>query len=308
MEFDCCTLITANIWAICSVIHASEINYLCVHKKLRSKRLAPVLIKEVTRQCHLKGIFQAIYTAGIVIPTPVAVCRYYHRLLNIPKLVNTRFCFVPRSMTLARMIRVNKVSAATTLPGLREMQEKDIVAVTQLLTEYMRRFTMVPLFDIDEARHQFLSGIGKGEIGSGGPNRREKQVTFSYVVEVRIFTLLYLYADSYFLFQNPDTGKITDFFSFYSLPSTVIGNTSHPILQAAYLYYYATDSGLQGREDAEQLVKKRLYTLIGDAIIVANEAGFDVFNALTLMDNVSVLHDLKVCQVFLSLGLWLMQN
>ncbi|KAJ7046894.1 Myristoyl-CoA:protein N-myristoyltransferase, N-terminal domain-containing protein [Mycena alexandri] len=27
----------------------SEINYICVHKKLRSKRLAPVLIKEVTR-------------------------------------------------------------------------------------------------------------------------------------------------------------------------------------------------------------------------------------------------------------------
>jgi len=54
---------------------ASEINYLCVHKKLRSKRLAPVLIKEVTRQVHLKGIFQAIYTAGVVIPTPVSVCR-----------------------------------------------------------------------------------------------------------------------------------------------------------------------------------------------------------------------------------------
>jgi len=166
------------------MIHVSEINYLCVHKKLRSKRLAPVLIKEVTRQCHLKGIFQAIYTAGIVIPTPITVCRYYHRLLNIPKLVNTRFCFVPRSMTLARMIRVNKPPAATALPGLREMQEKDIVAVAHLLAEYMKRFTMVPLFNIDEARHQFLSGMGKGEIGNGGPNRREKQVTFSYVVEV----------------------------------------------------------------------------------------------------------------------------
>lgn len=175
-----------NVWAICSVIHVSEINYLCVHKKLRSKRLAPVLIKEVTRQCHLKGIFQAIYTAGIVIPTPITVCRYYHRLLNIPKLVNTRFCFVPRNMTLARMIRVNKAPAATTIPGLREMQEKDIVAVAHLLSEYMKRFTMVPLFNIDEARHQFLSGMGKSEIGSGGPKRREKQVTFSYVVEVRI--------------------------------------------------------------------------------------------------------------------------
>jgi hypothetical protein len=30
-----------------------EINFLCVHKRLRSKRLAPVLIKEITRRVNL---------------------------------------------------------------------------------------------------------------------------------------------------------------------------------------------------------------------------------------------------------------
>jgi glycylpeptide N-tetradecanoyltransferase len=49
-----------------------EINFLCVHKKLRSKRLAPVLIKEITRRVHLQGIFQAVYTAGSMLPTPVS--------------------------------------------------------------------------------------------------------------------------------------------------------------------------------------------------------------------------------------------
>ncbi|KAF9484744.1 N-myristoyl transferase [Pholiota conissans] len=237
------------------VIDVSEINYLCVHKKLRSKRLAPVLIKEVTRQCHLKGVFQAIYTAGVVIPTPVSVCRYYHRLLNIPKLVNTRFCFVPRNMTLARMIRINKLPSATSIRGLREMEDKDIVAVTHLYTEYMKRFDMVPLFDIEEIRHQFMSGRGEGE--------------------------------------DPENGKITDFFSFYSLPSTVIGNTVHPTLEAAYLFYYASTAGLGDAEDQDQILKNRLMALIGDAAIVANNANFDVFNALTLMDNMPILQDLK---------------
>ena len=46
-----------------------------MHKKLRSKRLAPVLIKEITRQCHLKGVFQAVYTGGLFLPTPIATCR-----------------------------------------------------------------------------------------------------------------------------------------------------------------------------------------------------------------------------------------
>lgn len=64
-----------------------EINFLCVHKKLRSKRVAPVLIREITRRVNLTGIFQAVYTAGVVLPKPVATCRYWHRSLNPKKLI-----------------------------------------------------------------------------------------------------------------------------------------------------------------------------------------------------------------------------
>lgn len=65
-----------------------EINFLCIHKKLRAKRLAPVLIREITRRVNLKGIFQAVYTAGVVLPTPVTTCRYWHRSLNPRKLID----------------------------------------------------------------------------------------------------------------------------------------------------------------------------------------------------------------------------
>ncbi len=50
----------------------AEVNFLCVHKKMRSHRLAPVLIKEVTRRVNLKNIWQAVYTAGVLIPTPIS--------------------------------------------------------------------------------------------------------------------------------------------------------------------------------------------------------------------------------------------
>ena len=68
-----------------------EINFLCVHKKLRSKRLAPVLIREITRRVNLTGIFQAVYTAGVVLPKPVTTCRYWHRSLNPKKLIEVSF-------------------------------------------------------------------------------------------------------------------------------------------------------------------------------------------------------------------------
>ncbi len=41
-------------------IKMAEINFLCVHKKVRQHRLAPVLIKEVTRRVNLRNIWQAV--------------------------------------------------------------------------------------------------------------------------------------------------------------------------------------------------------------------------------------------------------
>ena len=88
-----------------SLINASEVNFLCVHKKLRSKRLAPVLIKEVTRQCNLKGVFQALYTAGVLIPTPVSSCRY------VPP------AYQGRDVWLIRPVATGTTTAVSTFPS-----------------------------------------------------------------------------------------------------------------------------------------------------------------------------------------------
>ena len=94
--------------------------------------------------------------------------------------------------------------------------------------------------------------------------------------------------------QDPKTHKITDFFSFYSLPSTIINNPKYSVLDAAYLYYYATETAFQPDAETSGQLKARVKALIGDALIIADQASFDVFNALTLMDNVPVLSELKV--------------
>ncbi|OAX37214.1 N-myristoyl transferase [Rhizopogon vinicolor AM-OR11-026] len=257
-----------------NVFRASEINYLCVHKKLRSKRLAPVLIKEITRQVNLTGIFQAIYTAGVVLPTPVSTCRYFHRSLNIQKLIDVKFTYVPRSMTLARMIRVYKTAAQPQLSGLREMEDRDVSEVADLFTRYMQRFSMGQVMTLDEICHQFLSGRGRMDEPSEH-HRRPGQVVWTYVVE------------------DPETHRITDFFSFYSLPSTIINHPKHALLEAAYLFYYASDMAFAEDSEADSKLKKRLETLMGDALIIANQAKFDVFNALTLMDNCGFLENLR---------------
>ncbi|EEP77906.1 glycylpeptide N-tetradecanoyltransferase [Uncinocarpus reesii 1704] len=243
-------------------IKVTEINFLCIHKKLRSKRLTPILIKEITRRCNLDGIFQAIYTAGIILPTPVGSCRYYHRALDWLKLFEVGFSALPAGSTKARQITRNHLPSKTATPGLRPMQSKDIDAVHDLLNRYMKRFDLAQSFSRREIEHLF---IHKEKPGT-------EQVVFAYVVE------------------EDETHKITDFVSFYSLESTVIHSEKHNSIRAAYMYYYATETAFAEKERG---LRERLTGLVNDALILAKKEHFDVFNALTLHDNPLFLEQLK---------------
>ncbi|GAA6021320.1 hypothetical protein JCM8202_003568 [Rhodotorula sphaerocarpa] len=266
----------------------TEINFLVVHKKLRSKRFAPILIQEVTRRTHLRGIFQAIYTAGVFLPTPVSRCQYYHRSLNPAKLVKLGFSAVPRNSTVARMSTYYRVPAEPTLPGLRELEKRDLKQASRLIRAYMARFDMAPLLSNKDIEHALWTGRGKDVNG-----KREGQVTWAYVVE------------------DPVSHRITDVFSFYSLPSTALKSQPLSNVNAAYLYYYGTTAApscadlgdgsvavpVKNWKDEtpseRQVLGERLKALMADALVVVAKNGFDVLNSLTIQDNVLFLEDLK---------------
>jgi glycylpeptide N-tetradecanoyltransferase len=48
-------------------------------------------LQEITRRVNLRNIWQAAYTAGVVLPRPVCGCRYWHRSLNPKKLIEVGF-------------------------------------------------------------------------------------------------------------------------------------------------------------------------------------------------------------------------
>ncbi|XP_030177735.1 glycylpeptide N-tetradecanoyltransferase 2 isoform X2 [Lynx canadensis] len=148
--------IPANIRIYDSVKKMVEINFLCVHKKLRSKRVAPVLIREITRRVNLEGIFQAVYTAGVVLPKPVATCRYWHRSLNPRKLVEVKFSHLSRNMTLQRTMKLYRLPDATKTSGLRPMEPRDIKAVRDLTNTYLKQFHLAPVMDEEDVAHWFL--------------------------------------------------------------------------------------------------------------------------------------------------------
>jgi len=124
---------------------------------------------------------------------------------------------------------------------------EDDPSLRKILLAHLSKFSLHVDLDEHEIGHWLLPRAG---------------VVYAYVVE------------------DPTTQEVTDFCSFYSLPSTVIGNDKHKTLNAAYSYYHVA-------------TKSDLKTVLGDALILAFKAGFDVFNALDVMENETVLKDLK---------------
>jgi glycylpeptide N-tetradecanoyltransferase len=221
-----------------------EINFLCVQSNYRSRRLAPVLIKEVTRRTHLQNIWQAVYTAGVLLPKPIAKCTYYHRNLNIQKLLDVKFTYLSPNLNLARAKGIYKLSKDITI-NARAMEKKDVDGVYKLLKIYLEKFTIRAYYSKEEVAHWLLP--------------RDK-VVYSFVVE-------------------GDNGEITDFISFYSLPSSVLNHDVHKTLWAAYSFFNIATS-----VSYKELIK--------NALILAKNNGFDVYNALNIMDNSSIFTEL----------------
>jgi glycylpeptide N-tetradecanoyltransferase len=171
-------------------VKSAEVNYLCVSKKLREKRLAPVLIKEVTRRINLSGVWQAVFTAGKVVPRPVATAIYYHRSVNPKKLIEAGFSSLSSGETMASHVKRQKIlkDIEINVEGgyFREMLTKDIPQVYKLLKEYLKNFNLAPKYKQEEVAHMLLP---------------KKDVIYTYV------------------FESVDTKEVTDFVSFYRIPS-----------------------------------------------------------------------------------------
>jgi glycylpeptide N-tetradecanoyltransferase len=238
-----------------------EINYLCVHKKLRDKRLAPVLIKEITRRVNLTGIFQAVYTAGKVLPKPVSRCRYYHRSLNPKKLIEVGFSYLGNLMTMSRAIKLYKLpDTPTTL--FVPLTPEWCPSACKLINSYLERFQLRPVYSLEEFSYWFLPR--PGVVSSFVRVNSQEDITISGITST----------------ANPKPLEVTDLVSYYSLPSTIIGNTKHQTLRAAYSFYNVFTSIPVSKG-------------IQDALIFARSEGFDVYNCLDLMENEKVLTDLK---------------
>ena len=229
-------------------VKASEVNFLCVKKEFRSHSMASVLIKELVRRSNLLGVWQGIYTSGTLLPTPFSQARYYHRNLNFKKLTEVRFSYLPPNQKLSVHEKLYELPECRELsPGmkLRETRESDLKAIRTLLLEKLKKSSIHQSYSKKETAHWFTHRPG---------------ILESYVIETN--------------------GKITDFFCFYCICSSILNNKKYKEIKAAYSYYFVNG----------ELTTEELYQF---ALLKAKENGYDVLNALDIMDNPTIFENLK---------------
>jgi len=183
-----------------------EINLLCIHPKLRQKRLAPRLIKEITRQFNLKGYFYGIYTASTYLPAPVTTIKYFHRPINIEKMVATGFTRLTNNLTVEHIKNAVKIRGKPSELFVK-MEPHHVDKAYELFNKYMEKYNYHPIYSLDEFNHLFMNN----------------KFVSSYVLE-----------DIH--------GNVLDFISYYTLQTRVLKNSDtdkNGFLNMAYLFYYS---------------------------------------------------------------------
>ncbi|KAH0478093.1 MAG: uncharacterized protein KVP18_004149 [Porospora cf. gigantea A] len=253
--------VPANVVVRCCRVPLVEVNFLCVRKDLRAQRYAPLLIQEITRLVNLQNVYQALYTSGTVIPNPVGSSTYFHRTLNLGKLIDVGFTRVDKSMTRAHAEKKFRVPNCSL--SYRPMTEADVEPVRQLL---QKKFT----------REAFVAPEGEPF-----PANLEGCKLYPEFTKEEVAHYLLPRTGVILTYVRDEADSVVDVVSFYSLPSSVLKHAEHSHVLAAY-YYYSASTVLDQK------------ALLSSMVYLSKAAGFDVLNVLDLGDNdPETLRDLK---------------
>ena len=110
------------------------INFLSVNQKLRYKRLAVILIKEILRRFNLNNIWHAIYTESESDCKTIATSNFYYCILS-QKMIDLGL--TKKKDISSLQIESNNSSKYNLIP----MTLEDVQQVTLLINNYLKKHT-----------------------------------------------------------------------------------------------------------------------------------------------------------------------
>lgn len=236
-----------------------SIVFLCLDKKYRSLKLAPLLIQEITRRSYKNGVFHAIYTSGTPLTAPIQIANYYHRILNPIKLARIGFCTKPKAISDKEFTFFYKLPFLPTNISscFHTCNEADIPALHELYTEYSRK------------EYKFRQAYSRE--------------LFTHIVTHRkdsIHTLVYREKER----EQPDA-----FITYYIIDTAVLAKDikkQYPSMRNGYIYLYAL------RSNCNLSMNQLILALMHDM----HNSGVDVCTALNVGPNPSFFSTMKFAE------------
>lgn len=203
-------MITASprtLYVLGKEYRTAYVDHLCIHPRLRHKRLAPLLIRTITRRIAESGYLHAIYTGTTLLPGHWCSFQQFGRALRPDVLIESGFWKVPDHA------KTSMVRAWDDLPGsfsdneFSPVKEEDVPSIVQLWNDQALSYSVAVGVD-DAWLHHVL-------FDSNSP-------LSAYV-------------------KRDGTGKVTDLWSYQSLNMFVRKqDVVFPIRQARSYYCFAT--------------------------------------------------------------------
>jgi glycylpeptide N-tetradecanoyltransferase len=226
-------------------MNVAEVNFMCVHPIIRKKRLCPILIKSLIGK--IKSISpevkQSLFMTNTYLPKPFSSVHYYNRPIQIEPLLESGLNSLPENVTV-ETIKKNLHLSKTPISRFVKLDLNYVADAMNVLNKYFGKFTCHPVFTEDEFKHVFLNN----------------EFVSSYV------------------FLNETSNEVTDFASYYKLPTKSVDDKYN--IECGYLYYYSSNV-------------ETIMTILNNILIIAKNDGMQTFNALNIMENNINLTDLK---------------
>jgi glycylpeptide N-tetradecanoyltransferase len=274
-----------------------EINYLCIRKGERGEGIAPLLIEEVARRVRWCGIWQAIYTSVQVLPHSLATVRFYHRPLNIRKLIEVGFHNPREGLSLAAHEKIYALQPCS-LTVQRAANDKVSKGANKDASKGA----------VDKVSKGAVDKVSKGavdKVSKGAVDKVSNKVSVSTIVVRKITPkdiqgcarLLNKYLSQFHLAQEFTKAEFAHAFISPVVQSYVV--TTDRVI-TGFISFYTIDH--KSRDGTNVRVAYSYYNVAGkhswtdlmlQALILAKETGHDVFNCLDAMDNSQFIPALK---------------
>jgi glycylpeptide N-tetradecanoyltransferase len=134
---------------------SSEASFLCIDNNIREKSLASIIIKEIMRRTYFTICNNIYYTSPLNLPNILCSSHYYHKILNIKKMMEINFITKPAVISFKSYEKLFKVSEKINT-NIRKIKEEDIDKCMDLYFRHYKKYKMYQIMTIDEFKHKFI--------------------------------------------------------------------------------------------------------------------------------------------------------